>query len=143
MPCLMGVKACLCTYLRHSNPPVFSSRTCRIASILENRHPLKDPSQPPHPTKNRPDRDQPADVARGLAYIQSLGLLNARDIVKMLRWNDRYGIKFFRLSSDMFPFASHEIYGYNLKPFASVVLADAGRVAAELDHRLTMHPGQV
>jgi UV DNA damage endonuclease len=61
----------------------------------------------------------------------------------MLRWNDRYGIKFFRLSSDMFPFASHEIYGYNLKPFASEVLADAGRVAAELDHRLTMHPGQV
>jgi UV DNA damage endonuclease len=36
--------ACLCTYLRASNPPVFSSRTCRIASILEYRHPLKDPS---------------------------------------------------------------------------------------------------
>ena len=61
----------------------------------------------------------------------------------MLRWNDRYGIKFFRLSGDMFPFASHEIYGYNLKLFASEVFADAGRVAAELVHRLTMHPGQV
>lgn len=48
-----------------------------------------------------------------------------------------------RLSSEMFPFASHEIYGYRLEPFASGVLAEAGRVAAELGHRLTVHPGQV
>ena len=136
-------KACLCTYLRFSNPPVFSSRTCRIASILENRHPLKDPDQPPHATKNRPDRDQPASIARGQAYVESIGLANAADIVKMLRWNDRYGIKFLRLSSEMFPFASHEEYGYKLAPFASEVLAEAGRVAAELGHRLTTHPGQV
>jgi UV DNA damage endonuclease len=135
--------ACLCTYLRYANPPVFSSRTCRIASILENRHPLQDPSQPFHATKNRPDRQQPADHARGQAYVEALGLANARDIVKMLRWNDKYGIKFLRLSSEMFPFASHETYGYKLEPFASEVLAEAGRVAAELGHRLTMHPGQV
>lgn len=61
----------------------------------------------------------------------------------MLRWNDRYGIKFMRLSSEMFPFASHETYGYKLAPFASEVLAEVGRVAAELGHRLTVHPGQV
>lgn len=134
--------ACLCTYLRYANPPVFSSRTCRIASILENRHPLRNPSQPYHATKNRPNRDQPADIARGQAYVEALGLANARDIVKMLRWNDRYGIKFLRLSSEMFPFASHEVYGYKLAPFASEVLAEAGQVAAELGHRLTMHPGQ-
>ena len=60
----------------------------------------------------------------------------------MLRWNDRYGIKFMRLSSEMFPFASHPDYGYNLAPFASEALAEAGRVAAELGHRLTTHPGQ-
>jgi UV DNA damage endonuclease len=134
--------ACLNTYLRFSNPPVFSSRTCRIASILEHRHPLKDPTQPEHPTKNRPDKDQPADVARGQAYVEALGIANARDIVKMLRWNDRYGIKFLRLSSEMFPFASHDVYGYKLAPFASDVLAEAGVVAAELGHRLTTHPGQ-
>ncbi|KAI9834812.1 MAG: UV-damage endonuclease [Thelocarpon superellum] len=134
--------ACLCTYLRYANPPVFSSRTCRIASILEQRHPLKDPSMPHHPTKNRPDREQPAEVARGQAYVQSLGLANARDIVKMLRWNEKFGIRFLRLSSEMFPFASHALYGYKLAPFASEVLAAAGRVAAELGHRLTTHPGQ-
>ena len=135
--------ACLNTYLRYANPSVFSSRTCRIASILENRHPLQDPSQPFHATKNRPDREQTPDHARGLAYVQALGLANARDIVKMLRWNEKYGIRFMRLSSEMFPFASHEVYGYKLAPFASEVLAEAGRVAAELGHRLTMHPGQV
>ncbi|PLB44492.1 UV-endonuclease UvdE [Aspergillus steynii IBT 23096] len=134
--------ACLNTYLRYSTPPVFCSRTCRIASILENRHPLLDPSQPPHPTKNRPDRSEPADVARGQAFVESLGLANAHDVAKILRWNDRYGIKFMRLSSEMFPFASHKEYGYKLAPFAADVLGDTGRVIAELGHRVSVHPGQ-
>lgn len=43
----------------------------------------------------------------------------------------------------MFPFASHEEYGYKLAPFASEVLAEAGKIAAEMGHRLTTHPGQV
>ena len=92
--------------------------------------------------KNRPDRDQPPDAARGQAFVESIGLANARDIVKILRWNDRYGIKFFRLSSEMFPFASHKEYGYKLAPFASEALAEAGRVVAELGHRVSVHPGQ-
>ncbi|KAJ4368804.1 UV-damage endonuclease [Neocucurbitaria cava] len=134
--------ACLNTYLRNANPPVFSSRTCRIASILEHRHPLKDPSQPEHATKNRPDRDQPADIARGQRYVEELGLTNARDIIKMVRWNDKYGIKFMRLSSEMFPFASHDEYGYKLKPFAEETLREVGEVIAQLGHRVTTHPGQ-
>ncbi|GAW19087.1 hypothetical protein ANO14919_085710 [Xylariales sp. No.14919] len=134
--------ACLNTYLRNSSPPVFSSRTCRIASIIEHRHPLQDPSQPEHATKNRPDKSRPAEIERGQKYVEALGLANARDIVKVIRWNDKYGIKFMRLSSEMFPFASHEEYGYKLAPFASDVLADAGRVAGQLGHRLTTHPGQ-
>ncbi|KAJ0129848.1 Gastrula zinc finger protein XlCGF26.1 [Fusarium oxysporum f. sp. albedinis] len=106
--------ACLNTYLRNANPPVFSSRTCQMASILE----------------------------RGQKYVQELGLANARDIIKMIQWNHKYSINFMRLSSGMFPFASHEEYGYSLAPFAADVLAEAGKVAAELGHRLTMHPGQ-
>ncbi|RDW66427.1 putative UV-endonuclease UVE-1 [Coleophoma cylindrospora] len=134
--------ACLNTYLRFSNPPVFASRTCRIASILEHRHPLKDPTQPEHATKNRPDKSKPASIKRGQKYVEELGVANARDVVKMLRWNDKYGIKFMRLSSEMFPFASHEEYGYSLAPFASEVLAEIGKVAAKLGHRLSTHPGQ-
>lgn len=42
----------------------------------------------------------------------------------------------------MFPFASHPEFGYKLAPFASEALSEAGRVAAELGHRLTTHPGQ-
>lgn len=74
--------------------------------------------------------------------MESLGIANAKDIVKMLRWNDKYGIKFLRLSSEMFPFASHPEYGYKLACFVSKELAEAGKVAAELGHRLTTHPGQ-
>lgn len=109
---------------------------------MEHQHPLQDPSQPEHPTKNRPDKHQPADVARGQKYVQNLGLANARDIIKMLRWNEKYGIRFMRLSSEMFPFASHVEYGYKLESFAAETLAEVGRVAAELGHRLTTHPGQ-
>ncbi|KAI5285290.1 UV-damage endonuclease, partial [Ascosphaera aggregata] len=134
--------ACLNTYLRTSNPPIFCSRTCRMNSILEHRHPLLDPSQPEHSVKNRPDLTQPADVARGMKWVEELGLANARDIIKLLRWNDKYGIKFMRLSSEIFPFASHEEFGYKLEPFAADVLAEVGKVAAELGHRLTSHPGQ-
>lgn len=60
----------------------------------------------------------------------------------MLKWNDKYNIKFFRLSSEAFPFASHPEYGYKLAPFASEVLAEVGKVIAELGHRVSTHPGQ-
>jgi UV DNA damage endonuclease len=115
---------------------VFESSCFQLSNLSNCVHSRKsasskDPSQPPHATKNRPDKDEPADVARGQAYVESIGLANARDVLKMLRWNDRYGIKFMRLSSEMFPFASHEVYGYKLAPFASEVLADAGKTAAD------------
>ncbi|KAJ4286885.1 UV-damage endonuclease [Collariella sp. IMI 366227] len=134
--------ACLNTYLRSAKTPVFCSRTCRMSSIVDHRHPLANPEEPEHAVKNRPDRTKTPQHQLGEQFLQRLGLANARDIVKMLRWNDRYGIKFMRLSSEMFPFASHPVHGYKLAPFASEVLAEAGRVAAELGHRLTTHPGQ-
>ncbi|KFY96962.1 hypothetical protein V500_02255 [Pseudogymnoascus sp. VKM F-4518 (FW-2643)] len=134
--------ACINTYLRTSTPPVFSSRTCRIASILTHRHPLHDPTQPEHATHNRPNRAAPADIARGCRYVEEIGLANVRDVARMLRWNDKYGIRFMRLSSDMFPFASHGVHGYKLAPFAAGALAEVGRVAAGLGQRLTVHPGQ-
>lgn len=77
-----------------------------------------------------------------MRYVEELGLANARDIIKMVRWNDKYGIKFMRLSSEMFPFASHEEYGYKLATFAADTLQEVGKVIAELGHRVTTHPGQ-
>jgi UV DNA damage endonuclease len=46
-----------------------------------------------------------------------------------------------RMSSEMFPFASHAKYGYNLS-FADAELKEAGALARKYGHRLTMHPGQ-
>ena len=45
------------------------------------------------------------------------------------------------MSSEMFPFASHDKYGYTLE-FAAAELKEAGDLAKKYGHRLTMHPGQ-
>jgi len=61
------------------------------------------------------------------------------DIVGILEWNERFGIRFMRISSEMFPFASHAELGYTLE-FAKPELSAAGRIAMKYGHRLTMHP---
>lgn len=136
-------QSCLNTYLRTANPPVFCSRTCQPSSIREHRHPLQEPSKPEHRIANRPDSNKKPDERLGQRFLQELSLSNARDLVKMIKWNDKYGIKFLQLSSDMFPFASHAEHGYKLAPFASDILAEAGKIIAELGHRVTMHLDQV
>ncbi|KAJ1028414.1 hypothetical protein NDA16_001581 [Ustilago loliicola] len=105
--------ACLNTVLRWQDPPIFSSRTARIKTMDE----------------------------QGPEYIKELGRLNARDMIPMILWNEENNIKFMRLSSEVFPFASHEKYGYSLK-YAEKELRAAGDLAKKLGHRLTMHPGQ-
>ncbi|KAK6506779.1 hypothetical protein TWF481_005239 [Arthrobotrys musiformis] len=113
--------ACLNTYLRSSNPPIFCSRTCRLDTI--HKH------------------DAESGPGGGLNYVKSLGFQNATDLFHLIRWNHRYNIKFLRISSEMFPFASHSKYGYDLS-HAAEPLREAGRLAMEYGHRLTMHPGQ-
>lgn len=44
-------------------------------------------------------------------------------------------------SSGMFPFASHETYGYSLA-YCATLLAEVGALAEKYGHRLTAHPGQ-
>lgn len=41
----------------------------------------------------------------------------------------------------MFPFASHEVYGYPLT-YCAPLLAQVGNMAKKYGHRLTAHPGQ-
>jgi UV DNA damage endonuclease len=50
-------------------------------------------------------------------------------------------IKFFRMSSEMFPFASHPNYGYDLS-YVDAELKEIGALAQKFGHRLTSHPGQ-
>lgn len=74
--------------------------------------------------------------------VKELGLKNVLDIVPILEWNEKYGIKHFRLSSDMFPhYTDDETESYSLD-FVKEHLAKAGEVANKYGHRITMHPGQ-
>ncbi|KAF9781404.1 UV-endonuclease UvdE-domain-containing protein [Thelephora terrestris] len=106
--------ACLNTILRTAKPnPIFCSRTCRIDTIEKN----------------------------GLDFAKNLGLQNARDLCKLIQWNEENKIRFLRLSSEMFPFASHAKYGYSLD-YAATELKAAGDLANRYGHRITLHPGQ-
>lgn len=73
---------------------------------------------------------------------KGLGLMNVRDLKTLIQWNEDNKIRFMRMSSEMFPFASHAKYGYSLD-FAEAELKEAGELAKKYGHRLTMHPGQV
>ena len=71
---------------------------------------------------------------------------NLTDLLTILRWNEANGITFMRLSSEMFPFMSHETLGYDPTdlPNADTVLSlltQVGDYAREHSHRLTTHPG--
>ncbi|KAG1762860.1 UV-endonuclease UvdE-domain-containing protein [Suillus occidentalis] len=108
--------ACLNTILRNKKPAdeaVFCSRTCRIETIKKN----------------------------GIEWVKDLGRRNIEDMLKIIEWNEENNIRFMRLSSEMFPFASHELYGYSLD-YCAPILAEVGALANKYGHRLTVHPGQ-
>ncbi|KAI6166086.1 UV-endonuclease UvdE-domain-containing protein [Pisolithus thermaeus] len=108
--------ACLNTLLRSKKPAaeaIFCSRTCRIESIKK----------------------------KGVDWVKDLGQKNAEDMLKIIEWNERNHIRFMRISSGMFPFASHETYGYSLA-YCAALLSEVGTLAEKYGHRLTVHPGQ-
>lgn len=79
---------------------------------------------------------------KGSLYAGELALQNVRDLTKILRWNNDKNIKFFRISSEVFPWAS-EYSIASLSNYSSILLAAqaAGRVASNYGMRLTAHPG--
>ncbi|KAJ7212917.1 UV-endonuclease UvdE-domain-containing protein [Mycena pura] len=108
--------ACLNTILRNKKPArtaVFCSRTCRLDSIKKN----------------------------GIDWVKDIGRQNLEDLLTIIQWNDDNNIRFMRMSSDMFPFASHAKHGYSLE-YCAPLLASVGELATKLGHRLTTHPGQ-
>ena len=105
--------ACLNTELRARKPSVFCSRTARLAT-------LKD---------------------LGKEHAMKLGRENVLDLKQILLWNEAHGIRFMRMSSDMFPFASHDEFGYSVL-YCKEELESVGELAKKMNHRLTMHPGQ-
>lgn len=81
-------------------------------------------------------------AAKGIEYASELALLNAKDLVKIINWNNRNGIKLFRISSDMFPWMS-EYKLSDLPDYTKIAntLKGAGKIAMDNGQRLTFHPG--
>ena len=79
---------------------------------------------------------------KGIEYASELALQNLRDLRKILEWNLDNDIYFYRLSSDIVPWASE----YNLEDmpnFGAIHAAclSAGNFARQHNMRLTSHPG--
>ncbi len=81
-------------------------------------------------------------LQKGIVYASELALKNVTDLYKILQWNSERGIKLFRMSSDMFPWAS-EYKLQDLPDFVeiSMRLIKTGDLARKNGIRLTFHPG--
>ena len=62
-------------------------------------------SQKPKVTTNRGMIRKTFDE-KGISYVSELALQNVRDLIEVIKWNEKNGIKFYRMSSDMFPWMS-------------------------------------
>jgi len=81
-------------------------------------------------------------LEKGVEYAGELGLQNSIDLYKILQWNVDNNIKLFRLSSDIFPWASE--YGIENSPYykrIETILRACGNYANKHGMRITSHPG--
>ena len=80
--------------------------------------------------------------AKGLPYASQLTLQNTLDLEKIIQWNEDHDIKFYRMSSEMFPWASE--YQFEQLPDFEAIAASlqrSGELARKYGQRLTYHPG--
>lgn len=79
---------------------------------------------------------------KGIEYASELALQNVRDLCTILEWNLENNIYFYRLSSDIFPWAS-EYEMTDLPDYQQILAAckRAGNFARKHGMRLTSHPG--
>ena len=79
---------------------------------------------------------------RGINYAAQLAYQNICDLYTILVWNTANNIKFYRMSSDMIPWASE--YGVRNLPNieqVAAMLRKCGDYATSVGQRLTFHPG--
>ncbi|HNY66226.1 MAG TPA: UV DNA damage repair endonuclease UvsE [Deltaproteobacteria bacterium] len=72
------------------------------------------------------------EVSRG--NIEALG--------EILRWNDRHGIRLFRITSNLIPFGSHPVNSGSWKRVFRRDFENLGYFIRESGMRVSMHPGQ-
>ena len=87
------------------------------------------------------------DADRRLAYLDAIALANTRTLVETIEYCARLGIGAFRITSQLFPLATHPLSGFGIDalPGAREIragLATARRLAEESGIRLSFHPDQ-
>jgi len=105
--------ACINMELRGQN--IFTNRTLRKATLLD----------------------------KGYDYLCELIIANLEDLKSILQWNEDNNHKFFRISSEIFPFWSHPELGYELEdlPESETILkllSEIGLFALEYNHRIQL-----
>ncbi len=112
-PIQLGL-CCINMTLRDQKPSIFMSRKMIMRTIKE----------------------------QGIDTLKAKIVENLNDLILMIEWNERNGIKVFRLSSELFPHKTNpEIDDYTFD-FAKELLQKAGALARSYNQRLTFHPGQ-
>jgi UV DNA damage endonuclease len=80
----------------------------------------------------------------GLEKAKELTLHNFNQVLNNIQWNMGQGIYFYRISSDLVPFATHEIMSWDWDQDQDVlkITNKMKKLSKEHHLRLTMHPGQ-
>ena len=105
---------CINTILRGQKPPVFASRSIILKTFEE----------------------------RGFEHLRDKIIQNLKDVLKIMDWNERHGIKVYRMSSEMFPHLSNPLAPNYKIDFAKDLLLEIGNRSRKYNQRLTFHPGQ-
>ena len=112
-PVQLGL-CCLNITLKAEKPPIYPSRKIIMRIIKE----------------------------RGMDELKNRITANLQDLIKMIKWNNKNGIKVFRLSSELFMHKTNpKVEDYTFD-FAVDLLKEAGSLAKKYNQRLTFHPGQ-
>ena len=100
-------------------------------------------SQKPKISTNRTMRKKTFQE-KGLDYVSEIILQNVTDLLAILEWNAKHDIHFFRMSSEIFPWAS-EYDLEDLKDFDAIeeALFNAGFVCRSTRHSPNMSPGSI
>jgi UV DNA damage endonuclease len=79
---------------------------------------------------------------KGLPYVSELSLQNVRDLVEVIKWNEKHDITLYRMSSDIFPWSSE--YDFNDLPDIDKIkniMSGLGNLIKQYGHRVGFHPG--
>lgn len=110
----MGHLGYACINMTLAKRKILTGRTCRLATLNNS----------------------------GVAHASKLALQNVKDLVTIIDWNNKTGIKFYRMTSDLLPWGNKmDITTYPDYEEICATLKLAGELATQNDQRLTFHPG--